>query len=444
VLVRASVVTRRRKRNSFKTNKTADDRQSRLRVFAIVYIFVNLPLAASYVIAATTNLSIPFELFCCTFTLSYLQGLLDALVLGTDRHSVRNFILTSLSAQNLFFFVRSNEVESSSEEGHYHLVGTDFERKKFVHENTSSAPYYCMDEVFIEPDASDFAIPFSSLTLERPLGSGASGIVWAGTMNSQPVAIKQLLHMRGSSSHAHYEHAVADFRHESSILAKFRHPNIVSLLGISIAADGPKQDIYLVMELCKQSLADYMLSENWQTITILQVVRIAIQAASALQFLHSKSVAHCDIKPENLLLTDTMTVKLADFGVSKSISSDMKATKSLHGTPAYISPEVWRGEDMDDKTGFFRTDIYAFGILLNYMLTKSNPNDELGKTSYNIMVAITNKKRPKLPADGSGCPSLLMFLVTSCWTDDPKSRPVDFMAIIAMLEASEALLNISE
>ncbi len=109
---------------------------------------------------------------------------------------------------------------------------------RVVHSSFSMWEYYCMDEVFIEPDASGYAIPFSSLTIKKPLGSSTSGIVWAGRMNSQPVAIKQLLHMRGSSSHAHYGHIMGTW---------------------NIRILSPCQEFQV--ELCKESMAYLKLCE---------------------------------------------------------------------------------------------------------------------------------------------------------------------------------------
>ncbi len=98
-LVRASVVSRRASgTDSLIIDSKAVDRQSRLRVFAIVYISINLPLAASYVITATTNVAVPFQLFCVAFALSQLQGLFDSLVLVTGRAGVKKVGLALVSS----------------------------------------------------------------------------------------------------------------------------------------------------------------------------------------------------------------------------------------------------------------------------------------------------------------------------------------------------------
>ncbi len=90
----------------------------------------------------------------------------------------------------------------------------------------ASPSQFTLESVFREPDAADFTIPFSMLSLGCAIGSGSSGVVWNGKLNSQPVAIKQLICLLMTPDQ---KDAVDEFRHESSILAKVCHPPLFSL-----------------------------------------------------------------------------------------------------------------------------------------------------------------------------------------------------------------------
>jgi serine/threonine protein kinase len=145
------------------------------------------------------------------------------------------------------------------------------------------------------------------------------------------------------------------------------------------------------MELCQRSLTEFLLSD--ENCSVEDILHMAKQTASALQFLHAKCIAHCDIKGENLLLTESHAIKLCDFGLSKNILTANGRTTTVRGTPAYIAPELWKGES-HERSGYYKADIYAFGILLNFMLSRAEPNNQLGTSEFKVMVAVTTTGAP--------------------------------------------------
>ncbi len=82
--------------------------------------------------------------------------------------------------------------------------------------------------------------------------------------------------------------------------------------------------------------------------------------------------------------------------------------------------------------------MYAFGIVLNFMFTKLDPNEELGITLYKVMSACTSGRRPSLAPD---CPEDIAELIVCCWDEDPLKRPSDFTAILAALESGFSRIN---
>ena len=103
---------------------------------------------------------------------------------------------------------------------------------------------------------------------------------------------------------------------------------------------------------------------------------------------------------------------------------------------SYISPEIWKGEVLDER-GLYQADIYAFGILLNFMVTKEDPNLQMRTSLYQLMADVTKGVRPRLPNQGS-CPSALLDIIRSCWHEDTRIRPADFKGIIGSLGRIEA------
>ncbi len=125
--------------------------------------------------------------------------------------------------------------------------------------------------------------------------------------------------------------------------------------------------IYLVMELLQGSLADLIRKGPLPLATTLTLLD---QVGSALDYAHQKGIIHRDLKPQNILLDETSSAFLTDFGLAKLLNSDSALTQSgmAMGTPPYMAPEQWTGKPVDA-----RTDIYALGVLAYEMLSGRLP-----------------------------------------------------------------------
>lgn len=155
------------------------------------------------------------------------------------------------------------------------------------------------------------------------------------------------------------------FRREVEIQSSLKHPNLTRLYGYF----HDEKRVYLLMEyLVNGELYKHLRSHGpFNDITASHFVH---QMADALNYMHSKNILHRDIKPENILLGFQNTLKLTDFGWSVSNVGNSKR-KTLCGTMDYLSPELIKSREYDNKV-----DVWALGVLTYELLVGSPPFEE--------------------------------------------------------------------
>ena len=175
------------------------------------------------------------------------------------------------------------------------------------------------------------------------------------------------------------DEAKARFLKEARISGRLQHPHIVTVFDVGEDAG----NLYLAMEYVAggslaQKLADPAALE------IFDQLRIVAEVAEALGHAHERGVLHRDVKPANILLTESLSAKVSDFGIGKLLigDTDLTSTGQMVGSPAYMSPEQIRGEKLD-----VRSDIFSLGIVLYQTLTsrKPFPADTLTTLVYQIL-----------------------------------------------------------
>jgi eukaryotic-like serine/threonine-protein kinase len=176
----------------------------------------------------------------------------------------------------------------------------------------------------------------------------------------QPVAIK-IPHPEMEADPVFYDR----FRREQEIGQKLDHPGVMKVF-----PNDDHSQFYMAMEWVDGRLLRQILNEQ-RKFPAERAVKIALQIASALEYIHSHGVVHRDLKPENIMVDTQDRIKLIDFGIAANVGSRRltfaKFSQTM-GTPDYISPEQVKG-----KRGDGRSDIYALGVMLYEMLTGKVP-----------------------------------------------------------------------
>ncbi|MBX9722529.1 MAG: serine/threonine protein kinase, partial [Candidatus Obscuribacterales bacterium] len=197
------------------------------------------------------------------------------------------------------------------------------------------------------------------------LGAGGLGTVYRAKQIDlgRTVALK-ILHNRFAVD----DDFKSRFLREAKVLNQLKHPNIVQIFHLGVAATGQP---YLAMELIEGKNCRQLLKEQDRLPTLV-ALKIAHDAAIALSYVHENGIVHRDLKPENILVLnepEANTVKLIDFGLVRLLDSTennqkLTQTGDLLGTAAYMSPEQCKGQKADE-----RADIYSLGACLFELLT---------------------------------------------------------------------------
>ncbi len=176
------------------------------------------------------------------------------------------------------------------------------------------------------------------------------------------------------------------FKNESKAIAVLSHPNIVKVYDVSF---GDRLQ-YIVMEHIEGiTLKEYI--EKRGVIDWNEALFFIIQILRALQHAHDKGVVHRDVKPQNIMLLENGTIKVADFGIARfSHSESRTVTEKAIGSVHYISPEQAKGEFTDEKA-----DIYSVGIMLYEMLTGRLPFDADNAVSVALMQVNSEAELPR-------------------------------------------------
>jgi serine/threonine-protein kinase len=159
------------------------------------------------------------------------------------------------------------------------------------------------------------------------------------------------------------------FRREAHAAANLSHPNIVTVH--DIGQDGHRH--YIVMEYVSgrtlKSLVRAHVEEFGKTIAVPLALELAIQICAGVGYAHRAGLVHCDVKPQNVLVTGDSRVKVADFGIARAMSeASVQSASHLWGTPHYFSPEQASGESATPAS-----DVYSIGIILFEMLSGQLP-----------------------------------------------------------------------
>ncbi|MCD7974924.1 MAG: Stk1 family PASTA domain-containing Ser/Thr kinase [Phascolarctobacterium sp.] len=175
------------------------------------------------------------------------------------------------------------------------------------------------------------------------------------------------------------------FRREAKSAARLRHSYIINIYDVISDENGQ----YIVMEYVEGVTFKEFLAENGGKLSVPVVLELGTRLAEALEHAHRHNIIHCDIKPQNILISKDLDPKIADFGIAKMISSHTVIyTSSVMGSVHYSPPEQVAGEKVTGSS-----DVYSLGIVLFEMLTGEVPFT--GDTP--MAVAMMHKEKPVPP-----------------------------------------------
>jgi eukaryotic-like serine/threonine-protein kinase len=291
----------------------------------------------------------------------------------------------------------------------------------------------------------------SHFRIVEKLGAGGMGVVFKAidTRLDRSVALKFLPDGMTQDSQA-----LERFRREAQAASALNHPGICTIYDIGEQDNAP----FIAMEFIDgETLRQHI---NGKPLPIEQILDLGIQISSAIEAAHSKGIIHRDIKPSNVFVTKDGQAKVLDFGLAKLVSkgvvgstpadSSSKTTEEsisivgiISGTPAYMSPEHVRGDDLDP-----RADIFALGLLLYEMATGRAAFG--GRTGGAIIEAILTRAPESVRSLNPQLPSQLEEIINKCIEKDRDRRyanaaavRADLLALRKVTESGQTTVSVS-
>jgi serine/threonine protein kinase len=278
---------------------------------------------------------------------------------------------------------------------------------------------------FTFPDKADpWEFPRERLALGSKLGQGAFGVVYSGTalnIRNQPgmtmVAVKQCA-PKGDDADKH------DFVTEAGLMKRFKHPNIVRLLGISMQ----EEPLSIIVELMALGdMKEYLRANHSTAMDIL--LKLSVDVASGLAYLARMDVVHRDLAARNMLLDDSMTAKIADFGMMRNLVLNDYYRVDKHN----LLPVRWMPIEALQLGKFTSaSDVWSLGVVFWEVTCHCEmPYPAMGNSEvYDFVKAGRRLSQPP------GCPDFLFRIMERCWHKNPASRPT---AIRVLTDLSAAL-----
>ena len=255
----------------------------------------------------------------------------------------------------------------------------------------------------------------------RVLGSGGFGQVFEAKCAGRKVAVKQLtLKSKLRNANAPVESLRAE-----SLLLEYSHRNLVEILAV-LNSDSIEECL-IVMEFAGERNLQTIIDDECTPLPQQRRIRIALDIASGLEFMHEQGLAHLDIKPANVIVNSEFDCKICDFGCcqyvelgdTKDFQPPSPTNSSLAGTYTYRAPELLKGEFPTTKA-----DLYSLGICLWQLCVREQP---YGMESHFVIIfgVVQKNLRPQFPTDIVKDAENAMYvnLTSSLWHAEASQRP---------------------
>ena len=219
---------------------------------------------------------------------------------------------------------------------------------------------------------------------------------------------------------------VSRFRREALSAARLVHPNIVQVFDFGF--DERARQHFIVMEhvpghSCAELLRDHGPME------VEQAVDVVTQACRGLDYAHRNGVVHRDVKPGNLLVSDSDVVKLADFGIARATDqSSITQVGSVLGTAAYLAPEQARGEEAGPRADLYSLGVVAYQLMTGRLPYEASSLSELALKQQREPPASVDELNPRVPPE-------LADAISSALALDQEDRPDTAMVLAEAIAA---------
>jgi serine/threonine protein kinase len=256
-------------------------------------------------------------------------------------------------------------------------------------------------------------------SLTRRLGQGGMGAVYLADQRSmgREVAVKVITPGRLEGADTDALEAASRFVREARLTARVASPHVVSVIDAGRTEDGV---LFLAMERLHGRGLDAIIADE-APLPPARAAGIAVQIALALEAAHAQGIIHRDLKPSNVIVlsepADRDFVKVLDFGIARSLAGDhttLTRRGDLFGTPAYLSPEMARGQPCGPAS-----DVYALGLITYELLAGRRPFEPVPTPLAASLQHLTETPLP-LPAT---VPAALASVVLRLMAREPEDRP---------------------
>ncbi|PKN97402.1 MAG: hypothetical protein CVU42_16135 [Chloroflexi bacterium HGW-Chloroflexi-4] len=245
--------------------------------------------------------------------------------------------------------------------------------------------------------------------LIHQVGKGGMALVYEAydQMLERPVAIK-LLRQDFSELQGFRDR----FKQEAKSAANLTHPNIVTVHDFGIDPHG----IFIVMEFMVGKDLKFRIREKG-FYSANEGIPLMIQACNALGYAHRAGIVHCDVKPQNMIVSEDHRLKITDFGIARALSSINEENKPevVWGSPQYLSPEQALGEQPSPAS-----DVYSLGVVMYEMFTGKLP---FNAKSTDELIGLHQTQPPVPPRDiNPECPIELEQIILKILSKEPAAR----------------------
>ncbi len=260
-------------------------------------------------------------------------------------------------------------------------------------------------------------------TVIKEIGQGGMGVVFHchDEALQRNVALKMLLpELMNDQSQ------VETFHHEARLAASLEHPNIVTIYDVGKDERKGKIHYFMAMEYLPGGNLSVRLGHK--ELSIEHRLNWMKQLSNGLSFAHKRGVVHRDIKADNIFITEEGDLKIGDFGLARLAEGRVR-TRSVHGmgTPAYMSPELCRGENQDQ-----RSDIYSMGILFFEIATGELPYKARGMIE--MAMKHTSAPIPSARRSNHVVPEALDKVIQRMMAKTPDERFQSMAEVLALLD----------